>query len=103
VTHPGPGSREGTPSIAAVVASVDKDFVQYPASLRIQQSRKEVRFVSHPSKHALIVPTQILDELTDMMIERLQAFQRRSKNVLPQRIFVFRDGVSEVALLLAPL
>ena len=42
VTHPGPGSREGTPSIAAVVASVDDSFVQFPASLRIQESKKEV-------------------------------------------------------------
>lgn len=43
VTHPGPGSREGTPSIAAVVASTDNSFVQFPASLRIQQTKKEVR------------------------------------------------------------
>lgn len=42
VTHPGPGSRDGTPSIAAVVASVDDSFVQFPASMRIQQSKKEV-------------------------------------------------------------
>ena len=42
VTHPGPGSREGTPSIAAVVSSVDDSFVQFPASMRIQQSKKEV-------------------------------------------------------------
>ena len=32
-----------------------------------------------------------------MMIERLQAFRRRSK-VLPKRVVVFRDGVSEVRL-----
>ena len=32
-----------------------------------------------------------------MMIERLQAFRKRSK-VLPKRIIVFRDGVSEVRL-----
>jgi hypothetical protein len=37
VTHPSPLSAPGTPSIAAVVASVDSDFIQYPASLRIQQ------------------------------------------------------------------
>jgi hypothetical protein len=28
VTHPGPDSRKGAPSIAAVVASVDDSFVQ---------------------------------------------------------------------------
>jgi hypothetical protein len=32
-----------------------------------------------------------------MIIERLQAFRRRS-NVLPKRMIVFRDGVSEVRL-----
>jgi len=42
VTHPGPGSRVGTPSIAAVVASVDDSFVQFPASLWIQEAQKEV-------------------------------------------------------------
>jgi hypothetical protein len=42
VTHPGPGSIEGTPSIAAVVASADSSFVQFPASLRCQETKKEV-------------------------------------------------------------
>jgi len=42
VTHPGPGSIEGTPSIAAVVASIDDTFVQFPASLRCQETKKEV-------------------------------------------------------------
>jgi eukaryotic translation initiation factor 2C len=43
VTHPGPTSVQGTPSIAAVVASVDDTFVQFPASMRIQEGKKEVR------------------------------------------------------------
>lgn len=43
VTHPGPTSVDGTPSIAAVVASVDGYFVQYPASIRLQENKKEVR------------------------------------------------------------
>ena len=45
VTHRGPGSKEGTPSIAAVVANVDQDFVQFPASMRIQGTH-EIREVS---------------------------------------------------------
>ncbi|THH13717.1 hypothetical protein EW146_g6540, partial [Bondarzewia mesenterica] len=77
VTHPGPSSVSGTPSIAGVVASVDKDFVQYPASLRLQKSKQEG-----------------IAELKDMILERLQAFRKRSKS-LPERILVFRDGVSE--------
>jgi len=43
VTHPGPTSVPGTPSIAAVVASVDDTFVQFPASVRVQKTKTEVR------------------------------------------------------------
>lgn len=77
VTHPGPGSTEGTPSIAAVVASVDSNFVQFPASLRCQESKKEM-----------------ITDLSGMMIERLKKYQEVSKS-LPDRVYVFRDGVSE--------
>lgn len=42
VTHPGPGTVKGTPSIAAVVASCDNQFTLYPASIRMQKSRQEV-------------------------------------------------------------
>lgn len=44
VTHPGPGTVKGTPSIAAVVASIDPNFGQFPASLRIQESKQEVPY-----------------------------------------------------------
>ncbi|KAH0831190.1 hypothetical protein J3R83DRAFT_13768 [Lanmaoa asiatica] len=64
VTHPSPGSAVGTPSIAAVVASVDNNFAQYPVSLEIQQSKKEM--------------------ITNLKVEKL-----------PDRILVYRDGVSE--------
>jgi eukaryotic translation initiation factor 2C len=43
VTHPGPNSISGTPSIAAVVASTDDTFSQFPASLSLQGSKVEVR------------------------------------------------------------
>jgi len=79
VTHRGPGSKAGTPSIAAVVASVDSDFVQFPASLRLQQT-DEVK--------------EMLDELAEMMVERLQVYVAKNR-VLPERVFIFRDGVSE--------
>ncbi len=51
VTHPGPGSVKGTPSIAAVCASVDIDFSQYPASMQLQESKKEVRLISTTQVH----------------------------------------------------
>jgi eukaryotic translation initiation factor 2C len=43
IMHPGCAAPRGTPSIAAVVASVDKEFNQFPASVRIQKSNEEVR------------------------------------------------------------
>jgi hypothetical protein len=47
--------------------------------------------------HRFFFFMQGIAELSDMIIERLQAFRRRS-NVLPKRMIVFRDGVSEVRL-----
>ncbi|KAH7911489.1 ribonuclease H-like domain-containing protein [Hygrophoropsis aurantiaca] len=78
VTHPGPGSAKGTPSIAAVVASVDHHYAQYPASLEIQESKKEM-----------------ITNLKSMMVERLNLFRKHNGNKLPQRVLVYRDGVSE--------
>ena len=49
VTHPNPKSVKGTPSIVGVVGSVDSDFVQFPASLRLQKSKREVREVADRS------------------------------------------------------
>ena len=43
VTHPtGSDTVKWTPSIAAVVATIDNNFAQLPASLRIQKSKQEV-------------------------------------------------------------
>ncbi|KAI1792391.1 argonaute-like protein [Ganoderma leucocontextum] len=77
VTHPGVGTVKGTPSVAAVVASIDKRIGQFPASLRIQESRKEM-----------------ITDLKSMMEERLQLFKAKNK-ILPTRVLVYRDGVSE--------
>ncbi|KAF7986866.1 hypothetical protein HWV62_12600 [Athelia sp. TMB] len=77
VTHPGPSSMEGTPSIAAVVASVDDTFVQFPASMRPQTSKVEM-----------------IQDLEAMMIERLKMYEKHNKR-FPERVYVYRDGVSE--------
>jgi eukaryotic translation initiation factor 2C len=37
----------------------------------------------------------MIQELRDMMIERLLLYEKRNKR-LPERIIIFRDGVSEV-------
>nr|GAT44419.1 argonaute-like protein [Mycena chlorophos] len=78
VTHPGPGSVKGTPSIAAVVASVDSNFAQFPASMEIQETKKEM-----------------VTNLKGMMMQRLRRFAETNGGRLPQRVLVYRDGVSE--------
>ncbi|KAF8960908.1 argonaute-like protein [Flammula alnicola] len=77
VTHPGPGTVKGTPSIAAVVASYETEFAQYPCSMEIQETKKEM-----------------VTNLGKMMWERLTLFLKKNKT-LPQRVLVYRDGVSE--------
>jgi len=77
VTHPGPGSVKGTPSIAAVVASFEDSYAQYPCSLEIQETKKEM-----------------VTNLDKMIWERLTLFLGKNKT-LPKRILVYRDGVSE--------
>lgn len=38
----------------------------------------------------------MVDELEAMMVERLLLYEKRTGK-LPQRVFIFRDGVSEVS------
>ncbi|KAI0078016.1 Piwi-domain-containing protein [Panus rudis PR-1116 ss-1] len=83
VTHPGVRSLPGTPSVAAVVASVDQQFVQFPASLRPQRNRR----IQKDSE-------EMVQDLEAMTLERLLLYQKRNRT-LPESIFVFRDGVSE--------
>ena len=84
-----------------MVASVDSDFVHFPASLRPQKNRninKDLEEVGKYQAHgiqALLILFQMVQELTDMMKSRLVLFERRNK-ILPARVIVFRDGVSEV-------
>jgi eukaryotic translation initiation factor 2C len=78
VTHPSPGSAVTAPSIAGVVASVDSLFSQYPASMRTQRGRQEM-----------------VEELEEMIVERLKLWQKRNQNKLPTKVIVYRDGVSE--------
>ncbi|KZT01939.1 Piwi-domain-containing protein [Laetiporus sulphureus 93-53] len=82
VTHPGSTSSKGTPSIAAVVASVDDKFVHYPASYSLQKPdwNKDAK--------------ELVENLSKMMVERLELWRKRNGS-LPDRIIIFRDGVSD--------
>lgn len=77
VTHPSPGSQRGAPSIAGMVASVDRYCGQWPASLRAQQSAKEM-----------------VTDIKEMVIERIRVWELRNR-AKPKNILIYRDGVSE--------
>lgn len=40
----------------------------------------------------------MVTNLDKMMISRLDLFKARNKNLLPQRVLIYRDGVSEVSV-----
>jgi eukaryotic translation initiation factor 2C len=42
VTQPSPGSSGKAPSVAGIVASIDKHLAQWPADIRVQAGRKEM-------------------------------------------------------------
>ena len=78
VAHPTASAVPGCPSIAAVVGSVDDNFVRYPGSMRLQRSRQE-----------------IISDLDDMVKERLIDWATKHGDRLPTSVLFYRDGVSE--------
>jgi eukaryotic translation initiation factor 2C len=76
VTHPQHGTSDPS-SIAAVVGTVDRRFCEYRASIRVQNSRRE-----------------ILADLEGMTREIFELYRTRNGHY-PRRILFFRDGVGE--------
>ncbi|KJK73539.1 hypothetical protein H634G_11210 [Metarhizium anisopliae BRIP 53293] len=77
VTHPSPGSSQNAPSVAGIVASVDKQLAQWPAELRIQAAQQEM-----------------VSGLDDLLKSRLVLWRKHNPSY-PENILVCRDGVSE--------
>ena len=82
VTHPGQGCIKETPSIAAVVASVDPQYTVFPGTFRLQGRNKDGK------------PQEIVQNLSGMMDDCLRTFERRNR-AYPNQILVYRDGVFE--------
>ena len=66
---------EGTPSIAAVVASLNGQYAQWPGSIRCQESKKEM-----------------VSALQEMMEERLEYWYSQNQNRCPMRSLIYRVG-----------
>ena len=80
VTHPSPGSAKTAPSIAGMVASVDKTLGQWPAIIRLQKEARQ----------------EMVSELNMMLKTRLNLWKTKGKHTeLPENILLYRDGVSE--------
>ena len=78
VTHPSPGSAKTAPSVAGIVASVDSVLGQWPGDVRIQESREEM-----------------VSGLDGLLKDRIRTWARYNRDVYPENIIVYRDGVSE--------
>ncbi|ETN43039.1 uncharacterized protein HMPREF1541_02197 [Cyphellophora europaea CBS 101466] len=87
VTHPGPESSQGAQSVAAVVSSVDPSLAQWPASFRANPC---------PSVDSGLSMERVL-YLAAMIEERLNDF-KAVRNGLPDRLIIYRDGLSEEQL-----
>ncbi|KAK4207583.1 Piwi domain-containing protein [Rhypophila decipiens] len=82
VTHPAPGA-QGEQSIAAMVASIDSQLGQGPATMAQQTY----------SKDEVVFHEQGIKDLLEPHLGRWKTAY--PKEVLPQQILVYRDGVSE--------
>ncbi|KAK6638813.1 hypothetical protein RUM43_007082 [Polyplax serrata] len=78
VTHSGPGSK--IPSVAAVAVSCDANAFQYGITTRVQEG-------------------EIIRDMEEIITHHLHNF-RRLRQSFPEKIIMFRDGVSEGELLL---
>ncbi|KAI4636318.1 hypothetical protein J4E83_001272 [Alternaria metachromatica] len=76
VTHPGPNSLVGCPSIAALVGSVDLDGGKFLGSMRLQEKSKK----------------EMIDDIEGMAEDRFRAWLVAQKS-FPDVLY-YRDGVS---------
>lgn len=78
VTHPSHGENKAQGSICALVGSLDRLASRYCATARLQPPRKE-----------------IIIDLATMLQELLKIFRSENNSILPERLIMFRDGLSE--------
>ncbi len=93
VTHPSPGSAENAPSVAAMVASTDNVLVQWPAALRIQ--RVDTKKATDSENKVKGARQEMVSDIKSMFLDLLKIWKSRNKDLYPENILIYRDGVSE--------
>ena len=88
VTHPSPNSQKLMPSVTAVVANIDQRYSIWPGSIRLQGQYRSKEGEDRPR------PKEMVSEIEEMVKERLDAYHWK-RRILPSRILIYRDGVSE--------
>jgi len=81
VTHPAPGSQ--APSVAAVVGSLNKSATRFASRILLQEVRKDK------------IGTELITELQKAIRELIEDFMAQNRGMKPERILMYRDGVSE--------
>lgn len=84
VSHPSPGSMKESPSIAAVVSTLDDQYSRYVGRVGLQRSKNE-------SKQAL----EMIANLHDMLTALLEHWKAKNGGSLPEQVIIYRDGVSD--------
>lgn len=82
VSHPAPESRGSKPSIAAIVGSMEPKAVQYEVQVRVQDT-------------GLDRNEEVIQDIKNVTRILLKKFYDRNAGRKPERIIMFRDGVSE--------
>ena len=80
VSHPAPESRGIKPSIAAIVASVEPKAANYEVEIRIQDGGQN---------------EEVIQDMKNVTKNLLVKFHAANKGRKPEKIIMFRDGVSE--------
>ena len=80
VSHPAPESRGMKPSIAAIVASVEPKAAGYQVEVRVQDGAQN---------------EEVINDMKNVTKNLLLKFHEANKGRKPEKIIMYRDGVSE--------
>lgn len=80
MTHPDTAALAGTPSIAAVVGSVNANGTKYLGSMRLQTRDRACEDIK---------------DVKAMVLERIEAWYNNNGRTMPKYIMYYRDGVGD--------